>query len=691
MFDHVFVDTFADARRRGRVIGSVTSDGVERHGVDAERVVAIDHHALRIRPPLQSGWGRSQLTYAAHHRRDGLMMAALVLNGHNTSQSEALLEPFKTRMTQWWQGHGDRRFGLVRRTLQWVTYPRKRYMIRRIRWWRRLATAPVHDENLAVGWSATSPQGDPAAAGNSFVMHAALGDNGELWVRTGNGLVPVIRGMQNLPFCYVVVLRERGAAYYVGSLPGAHGVGAIPHLRPVAIDTRSDEPLVHPCIHQAALGQIGFRVDTRVYAVQVNDVPALATWYGTAHAADELAGDGLIDAVPAEIGGRWEVVDGKLERGEAGVVSHGERSLAVLRPGASSGLLHALVAVPPEGDGVAGLVWRYRDEHNHCRLELGRDGCRLVLRRDGTPRVLARSAAPGPSGGVLASVQLIDDGDSVVAAVNGVRLFEGPVTVDELRDEDGAGIYASSDGVAVRCFEAHPRRVDFSGLLELPAPWHQTGTTTVVHDDFTGSAGSDLDGQRTSDGTRVWQHRYGKGRIETSGEGAAEVVASIDRPNPGDTAYTVEWDDPGFADVSVVITPPGTASGQAQCSRAGLIFWENGRNFLTITTYLDDAYDGASVAIFSHLNGFEELYDAVWSMVGKKIDWGVPYRLRVVFDGMHLVAYVDDEPVLYRALTDIYPDRKRMRVQRVGLAVNWEWGNDTGSSFRDFVAKGVTR
>ena len=57
------------------------------------------------------------------------------------------------------------------------------------------------------------------------------------------------------------------------------------------------------------------------------------------------------------------------------------------------------------------------------------------------------------------------------------------------------------------------------------------------------------------------------------------------------------------------------------------------------------------------------------------------------FDGLHYRAYVDGEAVLYRAMTDIYPNFQPLRIQQVGLAANWEWGNDTGSRFTRFEAK----
>ena len=103
--------------------------------------------------------------------------------------------------------------------------------------------------------------------------------------------------------------------------------------------------------------------------------------------------------------------------------------------------------------------------------------------------------------------------------------------------------------------------------------------------------------------------------------------------------------------------------------------------------WLDDGYGGASVSCFSCLGGFEDLYDAVWSNVGARIRWGNSHRFRIAFDGMHLMVLVDGAPVLYRALTDIYSDACHLQIRRIGLIANWEWGNDTGSTFRKFCAR----
>jgi hypothetical protein len=683
-----FVDSFADDRRRGRVVGTSPCPGVVRGGIDVERIISIDHGALRIRPLLQSGWGRAKVSYGPYQRRDGLMLAVLMLNGHNTSQSEKLPESLPKRLGRWLQGHGDRRFGLVHRAWQWLRYNRKRYMIRRLRWWWRMAFGSVDefDENLAVGWFDSDVQRDPSNGGNSFVMHAALGNNGELWVRSASGLLPVTGGVQNLPMCYVVVLRERGAAYYVASVPDAYAVGTLPRVRPLAIDPFGDDPVVYAGVHQSALGQIGFRVDTRVYAVQVEHVAALAEWYGTAHVADTLVGDAPLDGSSADVGGPWSVSDGTFQRSGDGTVSRGLSNVAVVWPAEPSGLVHAVIEVGSSGDGEFGLVWR-RDRDGNCyRFVVDHTSCRVVLHLAGTTAVLATADVTAVRAGDANSLQVIDHGATATLAVNGHDVFHGAVTTEHLANATGTGICASGSQTRFTSFEAHPVDVDLDGILKLPAPWFPTADLTVASDDLNGATGLDLDGQRTPVGDKVWHRQYGKGRILTTGSAGAAVDASTDRPNPGNLAYTIDWDHRELADVAVDITPPGSADNQGQRGRGGLVFWQDPKNFLMVSMFLDDSYDGASIAIFSHLDGFEEIYDAVWSMVGTKIYYGVPHRLRVVSDGMNFMTFIDGEPVLYRALTDIYVDRGPLLLNRVGLAVNWEWGDDTGTAFANFVA-----
>jgi hypothetical protein len=59
----------------------------------------------------------------------------------------------------------------------------------------------------------------------------------------------------------------------------------------------------------------------------------------------------------------------------------------------------------------------------------------------------------------------------------------------------------------------------------------------------------------------------------------------------------------------------------------------------------------------------------------------------VCCDGERYLVFVNEEPVLYRAFRDVYPDVERLRIRKIGLLANWEFGNDTGSRFGQFRAR----
>lgn len=686
-----FVDMFGDDRRAGQVVDTSTADGVPRHVTDVERVISIDHGALRIRPMIEQGWGRAMVTYGPIERIPGTMLAVLVLNGHNTSQSEPLPDSFQSRVLQWALGHASAPRSLaIRRLGQWLRYPRKRYMVRKLRTWNHMARGGVDrlDENLAVGWFTSRRPGAPGSDGNAFVMHAALGDNGELWSHTEGALLPVATGIQNLPMCYVTILRAQGAAYYLGSLPRAHGAAPYPLVRPLGIDTGGSETTLYAGVHQAALGQIGFRVDTRVYGIQVSHVPEFAEWFGTACIADRMIGDGepAAGSTP-DIGLPWIDADGAFVRTPAGLRSIRAGTCAVRSPTNRIGLVHVHVTPLADGTGSFGLLLRSASDGTHCRLELSPTSCRLLAVDADGPHALAEQHGRALTFDQTSRVQVVDDGTDIRVAIDGIEVFGGSVQLPDRLAGDGVGVFANGTGAArFERFEAHPAEIDLGKALRLAAPWQQDGDVTLIADDFGGAEGSDLDGRVTPVGGVAWTRSYGQGRIVVAA-GCAAVDASTERPNPGSTAYTVPWSRPDLVDVSVDVTPPGSGAGEHERGRGGLLLWDDELNFISISMYVDDGYDGASIAIFSHLDGFEDIYDAVWSMVSQKIYWGRTHRLRVVSDGMHVLVYIDDEPVLYRALSDIYVDREPMTINRVGIVVNWEWGDDTGTSFGNFSAR----
>jgi hypothetical protein len=204
------------------------------------------------------------------------------------------------------------------------------------------------------------------------------------------------------------------------------------------------------------------------------------------------------------------------------------------------------------------------------------------------------------------------------------------------------------------------------------------GTNLVISETFSGPARK-LAGD--------WERSLGTGVLEHTGKDGVRVQASLKQPNPGRTLYTRPWNRPDLADLEVEITPPGNRRGQKHNCRGGLVFWQDATNYLIVNLWLDDAFAGSSVSSFLRYENYEGFYDPVWSNVGQKIIHGQPSRLRVVCDGTRFQVYLNDEPVLYRSFNDFYPGASGFALNRVGLAINWEWGDDTGSVFEAFKAR----
>ena len=686
-------DRYTDELAMGGVVGTTTPTGAARHVVDVERAIGADNGALRIQPLIEPGWGRAALAYGPYPREPGLACAIFMLNGHNTSQSENLPDGFRRRLTRWWLG-SETYPGRVR-VLQWLRHSRKHRMMRRLRaWWRAsVRPMPVLNENLAVGFFSEPAAADPlAGGGDGFVMHATGAENGELWVKVGSSGAPVIRGVQNLPIYFIVVLRERGAAYYVSSVDGANGMIGYPSMRPVGIDPLDESPRLFAGLQQSVLGQIGFRLDTRVYGTKVARIARLANWYGTAHLADGLRGEGPLDGSRPEIGnGSWRVIGARaLARQPDGAGTSAEEALGLLEGEEESGLVHVCIRTGDDLDGVsAGLCWRVADEGNLWSVRADARGIELLLSEDGRERIVATDPGVRLRPGAMHSLQILDDGRAFRILLDGTLAFGRQIADERLASATGVGFRAADPHGTLRLasFEAHPRSVDLPEILRMGAPWLEFGDRVVVRDSFRGPA-RDLAGSRTELGGKEWRRDIGEGRIRITGADSARVDASVERPNPYRTVYTIPWDEPQFADLEVTITPPGTAQGQREHGRAGLILWQDEDNYIVINTWVADSYDGSSISSFFHLEGFEDLYDAIWTNVGRRVRWGGPSRLRVVCDGSQYCVLVDGEPVLYRAVKDVYPNYPvPFRINRVGLVANWEWGNDTGSVFREFIGR----
>ncbi len=657
--------------------------------VDPEGVISVDNGALRIAPLLDQAWGRAAIAYGPIPRQGGLVLSVYLLNGHNTAQVENLPESLWRRFDRWWRGCDQE--SRIERLRRWVRSGRMRRTFHLFRWWLHLRKGRKSicrlDENLAVGWFTDPAPGDPTGSGSAMVMHACGGDNGELWVRSSSRNTPVLRQVPDIPLCLTVVLRERGAAYYVGATPGTHQLPAYPLVRPIAIDTCSDDSDVHAVVTQSAFGQIGFRIDSRVYSVRVAKVDELANWYGTACAADCMSGTGRLDSLPAERGGEWHVFEGELIRTEAGACATTGSAAAVLRPGGEIGLVHA-VMTPGVGLNGCGLTARFSDSRNMLHVVLNRESLELVEIRNSVVTSRGRVDGLALARETDVALQVLLDDMRVTCFLDGKPMIAAAVSIAPTAT-DGVGVRLG--GLArVRNVEAHPSRIRLpAALCSKPVDLPRVGNVRVT-ELFDGET-RPLEGKSVSSGGAVWTRLIGAGKIEVTGQSCARVIASPDKPNPGRTAYAIPWAEAELAELEMEITVPGTEPGQRHKPRGGFIFWQDEANFLIVSLWRGDEYPGASISSFFQIDGFEDIYDAVWTNIGPRAWYGDSLRLRVLFDGTQYLASIDGEPVLFRRLTDVYPTCKSMSINRVGIVANWEWGNDTGSLFREFTARGVAQ
>lgn len=685
------IDDFTDRRGEGAVIGTRSASGHTRLGVDVEGVLSIDNGALRIAPLVDAAFGRAALAYGPFLSQPGLAFAVYMLNGHNTAQAEPLPDTFLQRMDLWIRG--SRIESRQRRLVQWLRSGRVRRSLRQFRRWKRAEkggrAVPLLDENLAVGWFASANAADPRAEGHAFIMHALGPENGELWVGNHRNRTRSLRGVQNLPLYFVSVMRDGGTIYYAASLDGAPGLAPHPWVQPITIDSGTHPDRAYVGIHQSVLGQIGWRLDTRVRGVRVAKLSGYDTWCGGAHAADRLSRGALSFGANAEIGGPWRTVTQGLRSDPArGESSARPAAIAFLDPGAPSGLVHAVATRGADGFDGVGLVWRYLDQGNHWRLEIGREAWRVVRVMQGEPRVMASRFFDDP----LARehrLQVLDDGIRIMAYLDGEPVSDAWMNDAQLRGATKIGLLFRESDVdrgTIHHFEAHPRRVALPRALDMGEPWLRRGGRAVVADDFSGER-ADLDGRITAVGRACWRRLLGNGVIETTGQGVAKVRATPTDPCPGRTAYCVDWPYPEFVDLEATITPPGRGTGQRHMTTSGFIVYQDSRNYMTLNAYRADTYGGGSVSSFFKLDGFEDIYDAIWTNVGGRITYGKPLRMRLCCDGERYLVFVDDEPVLYRAFRDVYPDVGRLQIRKVGIVANWEFGADTGSTFAHFEAR----
>lgn len=613
-------DDFSDAVAPGAVVGSAAPGGPVRRGIDRDGRMSVDHGALRVPYLEEPGWGRAALAYGPFALDDGAVCVVSVLNGRQGSRTHSPRKPF------------------ARRPLL---------------------------ENLAVGWFSALHPGDPTAGdARAFVVRAADEQNAHLLAHVDDGVTTVFERLADVPTTYVVLVRGGRTEYYAGSIAGVEGLPALPYVRPLAVaDARRGAWFAG--LHQSVLGEVSYRVDTRVDLVAVETGPVIFP-----PPVIDLDGTAGFDA-------SWTVETGGFAGSARGLGPVVLPARATREAEGGLGLL-ALDVVADTTDSALRLTVEIGEDTLECAWSAA--GLELRRRYDGRDERVAWSAAAGLRVQHPVRLQVVIDGAQVAALVDGERVVGAPGIDPDPAARARVTLECERPGLRIARVHAFATRVELPAALRPADEWPGPGTRTVVREGFDGPAG-ELAGE--------WDRVLGVGEIARTGAGTAHVVADRDAPCPGRTCYVRPWGDPGHADVEVTITPPGTGRAEGHRSRAGIVLWEDADNHVIVNVWLDDGYPGASISMFARLCGRERPldHDAAWTNVGARVRHGAPSRLRLVTDGAHVVAALDGRTVLARRLSDLRADAERIRVRAVGLASNWEWGDDTGSAFGDFVAR----
>lgn len=683
-----FGEDFSKDQPKGHVVGSRSTGGVVRLGCDAENQITIDNGIMRFRPLVTPGWGREGISYGPFKREPGLTFAISMTNGHNASQGSAYFESFPKRVARWMVGpNAD---SVFLRAFEWVRGPRKSGTLRRLRWWSAISPRaykhPFFNQNLLVGWLTNVTPNSLDDDGSYFVMNSAEENNGELWANVCGQFLAAIRNVKNIRLVFLVTLREKGAVYYVSAIDGSQGFGSYPYMRPLAIDPYGSDPSLYAAVHQCALGQIGWRSETLIHDLQVTQCSSLASPFGTAHVSDNMLRS--YNQTAPRISPEWRIEAGELLRTEFGASAKTDgKTLVTNDPGFASGLLHALITLN-DGDAEVGLVWRMTDAANYGVLSVSRNGCKLQKIENGVVSIVSETGEHSLTVKTEHSLQIIDGFGQIGCYLDGELLFEVPF--DDIDFADGTGVGFLFNGPAqsskVRNFEAHPREVELPIRMSSPSFKRREGEQILLADKFLGDV-AELGGRKPDVGESHWERTLGRGHFVLTGGEGLRVTGTSHKPHPNRTLYTLRWSHDRFCDLEVSVIPPGCGSGEEQRTRAGIVFWQDPRNYLTISPWQNDSYPGSSISVFPKRHGFEELYDAVWTNVGDAISWARPFNLRCQFDGDEFLILLNGEPIMERALSDLYPTDPPLSIKRVGLATNWEWGNDTGSVYRNFIAR----
>lgn len=531
--------------------------------------------------------------------------------------------------------------------------------------------------HIAVGVCPDATPADPTAAGYFVQIDGNGWRGGRLWANFGAAKTSIFDSIKQVEMLLVVVLRATGAAYYITSAAGARNVGLAewPNVRPIGISPAGSDTTVYASLWQNTLQSGGN--NTRLFEATAKVVNAWSDWYGTAQTADDLrSSSGSISGRTTDTGQSWTLNSGTLTLDSDGAKATGA-AIATLPCTDSVGLVKATVktGVSPK---AALIRFRAKDSSNY--LWFGADASLVTLRKvvSGVETNIVQSGSWKLSANSTHVLQIIDDGNTIVCLFDGVRV--ATQSDSTLSEYNNIGVrFTTTADVWLQDIEAHARSVELPEELQLTPPYERAGDVVVATEDFTGTAG-DLDGKQTTTGDRTWQKR-GTGVLELDGSG--KVI--YDTLSGATAIYTVPWSQHEFVDLEVEHTPPGTGYGAGENAFGGLLFEQDSNNHLYLRSWIDDSQMNASeYEVILMIDGASYIVRRV--NFGTQLAHGVTHTLRMSFDGNRFLAWLDGEPVISYALTDLDPNYAPLIINRVGLRVD---NTNTGSKFDNFVARGA--
>jgi len=343
-------------------------------------------------------------------------------------------------------------------------------------------------------------------------MQSAGPWTGRLLARIKGKAVPVLEYVPNIPLYYLVMLRERGAIYYVSTWPDTFQHHGYPVMMPLGIDREEKHSPLYGGFFQSILGEIGFRVDSRVYGVKVGKVAMGEAWYGMAQVADALTGQGALSQQPCHRGGTWKVEMGTFERTSRGTQAIDFPALASIEADRKVGLI-GVELIPQNRRLNIGIAFLYQDADHHWRVYIKNNQAFLQrvwkkkIEHIATTQVKKRL---GRKGEVLQI--LLQDMQVRVLLGHQVLFVASLASSDKLLAQAARiALYSAGQGY-FKNLEVHAADVPIPEQMRIAWPWRIPQTEVVMADSLQGEPAL-LEGRVVSPNV-IWERRAGKGIIE---------------------------------------------------------------------------------------------------------------------------------------------------------------------------------